>query len=473
MTQGSSVPLTQAIEDEVFLTPRVVDQRAFEELAGSLKGIVRDAVQQSEALLTSTGDVKLLGQQLKDATRELQQRVESAVRVVPTLDQRVAKVEQVLDRAETTLSARESEIRDLTSREVTIDRTRLALMVEEHLTSIVQEKLAGFAEQLVAKALDSGPVSSREIEAMLARLKAAHDRIGSATTAAEARATTLKAQADATAAGILSTVQNKADGLVHEATLQSQAILAEAQERATGMIAEAQSRVDTLLSTFEDQATQVARRTHEPLSELLTAAPSRIAECEQRAGLIVTELEKRLERFQNLAKNASTLTSPEQTERFLAAAESATARAGVTLNRLHEGVEQAEDFSRQLASLSQQAETARQHLSENVQNQTDGIDAIERRLNDVMARQESLRATLDSALARAKEADLAIEEQAARFSQSVEQAAQPAMQRLGQQAQQVGQWLTQLLQQSADVGHRLERVISEARATASGKNTTR
>lgn len=473
MTQGSGVPITQQIEEDIFLTPRVIDQRAFDDLAGSLKVIVCDAVQQSEALLTSTGDVKLLGQQLKDATRELQQRVESAVRVVPTIDQRVARAEQVLDKAETTLSAKEATIRELTSREVIVDRERLALMVEEHLNSIVREKLSGFAEQLVAKALNSGPVTSRELETTMKRLKEAHDRLSTATTAAEAKAAGLKARADETAAGILTGVQAKADQLIEEAQTRSSTIVSEAQGRAAAMIAEAQSRVDALLSSFEDHANDAARRAHAPLDQLLTTAPARIAECEDRAGLIVAELEKRLERFQAIARDASKLVNPAETQRLLAVAESATARATTTLDRLHQGVEQAEDFSRQLASLSQEAQTASQHLNDHVQVQTSGIEAIEKRLADASARQETLRTTLEEALAKAKEADASIEDQARQVAASVEQAAQPAIQRLGQQAQQVGQWLTQLLQQSADTGHRLERVLSEARATASGKPPSR
>jgi DNA repair exonuclease SbcCD ATPase subunit len=473
MTQGSSVPTTQHTQNDVFLSPRVVDQRAFDELTGSLKGIVRDAVQQSEALLSSTGEVKLLGQQLTDATRELQQRVESAVRVVPTLDQRVAKVEQVLDKAESALAAKEQQVRELTTREVVIDRQRLALMVEEHLTSIVREKLATFSDQLVAKALESGPVTSRELEATMKRLKEAHDKVASATTAAEGKAATLKFQADATAASILTTVHAKADRLIGDAMTRSQTIVSEAQGKAAALIADAQARVDSLLSSFEDHATQVARRAHDPLEQLLKAAPAQVAQCEARAGLIVGELEKRLDQFEAAARQTGALVNPAETQRFLDAAQTASGRAAATLTTLHKGLDQAEDFSRQLASLTSQAETARNHLSENVLTQADNIDTIERRLQEIGAKQDALKAALDQALTRARQADASIEEQSKRFADSIEQAAQPGMQRLGQQAQQVGQWLTQLLQQSADVGHRLERLISEARATASGKNTGR
>lgn len=469
MTQGPVGPLAQQVEDDIFLTPRVLDQRAFEDLAGSLKGIVRDAVQQGEALVASTGDVKLLGQQLKDATRELQQRVDSAVRVVPTLDQRVAKVEQALDRAESSLNAKEAIVRELTSKEISIDKERLALMVEEHLSAIVKDKLASFSERLVSKALEAGPVASRELEATMRRLKDVHDKAGVATTAAEQRVASLKTQADATAASIVSGVQGKADQLISEAEARSGAIVSQAQGHASALFAEAQSKVESMLASFEDHAQQIARQAHEPLEQILRTAPARIAECEDRAGLIVAELERRLERFKAVAGEAAKLANPVETERFITTANETTNRATTTLNRLHEGVEQAEEFSRQLATLSQQAQTAREHLTHDVDVHVGAINAIEKRLSEIGSKQEALRTMLEQALSKAQEADATIEEQAAKCAQTVEQAAQPAMQRLGMQAQQVGAWLQNLLQQSADVGHRLERVMSEARATASGK----
>ena len=85
--------------EQVFLSPRVVDERAFEELSGSLKGLIKDAAGQSRALIATTGEVKLLGDQLREATKELQARVETAVRVIPTLDQRMNRAEQLLDAA--------------------------------------------------------------------------------------------------------------------------------------------------------------------------------------------------------------------------------------------------------------------------------------------------------------------------------------------------------------------------------------
>src|SRR5262245_44862 len=63
--------------DKVFITPRIVDERAFEELAGSLRNMVKDAGAQSQALLASTTEVKVVGEQLREATRELQAKVET------------------------------------------------------------------------------------------------------------------------------------------------------------------------------------------------------------------------------------------------------------------------------------------------------------------------------------------------------------------------------------------------------------
>src|SRR5262245_56871729 len=102
----AALPAVETMLEKVFLTPRVVDQRAFDELASSLRALVHDAAAQGQGLLATTSEVKLLSDQLREATRELQQRVESAARVVPSLDERVGRAEVLLDRTGKELAAR-------------------------------------------------------------------------------------------------------------------------------------------------------------------------------------------------------------------------------------------------------------------------------------------------------------------------------------------------------------------------------
>lgn len=82
----SAAPRPGSIEeilDRVFLTPRVVDQRAYEELAERLKALVKEAASQTAALTTAAGEVRLLIESLRDASKELGDKVVAAERTSP------------------------------------------------------------------------------------------------------------------------------------------------------------------------------------------------------------------------------------------------------------------------------------------------------------------------------------------------------------------------------------------------------
>lgn len=82
--------------DRMFLSPRIVDQAALETFAESLRSLIRDAASHQRALDLASTEVKGLGGQLREASRELGERVDRAARVVPTVDQRVAALEALL-----------------------------------------------------------------------------------------------------------------------------------------------------------------------------------------------------------------------------------------------------------------------------------------------------------------------------------------------------------------------------------------
>ena len=72
-------PASQTIE-EVFLTPRVLDRRAFEDYAESLKRLIKDATGEGQSLSRTAADVRVLRDQLAAATAEAQRRLDATVR---------------------------------------------------------------------------------------------------------------------------------------------------------------------------------------------------------------------------------------------------------------------------------------------------------------------------------------------------------------------------------------------------------
>lgn len=137
----------------IFLSPRVIDQRSADELSESLRGLVRDAAAQGRSLAATASEVKGLGGHLREATQQLRERVETAARVVPGIDERVAKVETLLNEAGRTLGDRLGELRAILADETRLDRAAIAEQVRAAVGSAVDSIVAGAVGQVEARGL--------------------------------------------------------------------------------------------------------------------------------------------------------------------------------------------------------------------------------------------------------------------------------------------------------------------------------
>jgi len=469
MTQRAQGRGVEHPEDEVFLSPRVIDQRAFEEFSGALKTLVRDAAQHKAALESSSVEVKELGQQLRDATKDLQAKVETAVRVVPTLDQRVARAEEAAARAEAQLAERERLVREAVASHVTIDRAMLEAALAQHLPGILRDRLRELTAELARKAIESVPEAANAIDN--ARERADHARIAfeeSVALAVEAS----RRRADEARAALEASVRQAIDlAGEHASRLDAMHVqaIARLEERAAEAVEQAKQDAARAATAAAGHAIDAARQTGSVLDRLLSESPARIAEIEDRAGLVVTEMEKRLARAGAQAREIVKAVERVDAAGFQDLEKSLSSRSGEAIAQIKAALAQADAMGRQLASLAQQADVARQHLAESVLGSAERIDSMEKQLAELRQGQDLVRGALHDALTRAQEADTALEAQAARIGTALEQSTQPTLNRLTSQVQQMGQWLTQLIQQCGDVGHRLERTVSEARAVSAGR----
>ncbi len=90
--------------DQVFLTPRVLDARAFTEYSATLQDLLKEAAGHQTSLQSVSSEVQALHQGLRDATTELQRRLDVAVRVLPGIDARLAKADKLVAEADQALN---------------------------------------------------------------------------------------------------------------------------------------------------------------------------------------------------------------------------------------------------------------------------------------------------------------------------------------------------------------------------------
>lgn len=496
MAEQSGVKAPEQIASEMFLSPRVIDQRSFEELSTLLRGLVKDAASQGRTLISTTGEVKSISQQLREATKELQTRVETALRVVPTLDQRATKAEQLLERATGELTAREQSIRELVSREASLDKSALQKLVQEHLGSVVREKLSGFADDLSKTALATHESQRKEIEGTLARLEAARrlldadagaieTRLGASVSRAaetsdrvrteiDAKLAELERAADQAAATHADAMAAKIENAVRERIALSREQFEDVLRQTEARLAEREARTQQRL----EEATRGAQ---ERLGDALRAMAQGVGALEERAANVGTQLDARLSRFKDEAQGVV---------RALAEHANEQAEQAIASGRTGKVIEEANDLAarltqasaearatqrdagallRELAAMRERADESHARLAKTLAGGGGNLDALEQKIDQVRAGHDLIRNALSEVMVKAQQVDIDLERHADTQREAMERVAKPILEGVAEQVRQMGQWLSQLLQEASVAGKALELAARERPADRSAR----
>jgi chromosome segregation ATPase len=160
---GGDLPEMQTIEQRlgrVFVSPRVVDQHAFEQFSSTLRDLMREAATHGRTLLSATNDIRSLDVHVKEAGKELQGSLEAASKALPQIDQRLAKAEQVAAIVNKDVATRLEQLKNLA-----IDQEAITASVRRQMQSIVErvtrEETEAFAAS-ITKLMDDRVLHARE-----------------------------------------------------------------------------------------------------------------------------------------------------------------------------------------------------------------------------------------------------------------------------------------------------------------------
>lgn len=144
--------LHQAVE-QVFLSPRVIDQRAFDEFAGQLSKLTKEAGKAGESLAITHGQVKALSDQLRGLTSDLTTKTDAAIKALPVIEAKAAKVQQLMAHVgNETAIAKARELRDSVAQELLAQRDGLVRQLTTELReSVMRDLLADVQTQLQAQ----------------------------------------------------------------------------------------------------------------------------------------------------------------------------------------------------------------------------------------------------------------------------------------------------------------------------------
>jgi len=125
----------------VFLSPRVVDQQAFTELADELRSIIDDATSSASHLRTTTEEITAVREELREAAGRQRQAIEIATKLMRALDAKnreAAATQRALGVAEAQAAQREASFSGMVDDAV----KRAVGDIEERLSRSIDERAA-------------------------------------------------------------------------------------------------------------------------------------------------------------------------------------------------------------------------------------------------------------------------------------------------------------------------------------------
>lgn len=146
------------LEQEIFLSTRVVDQRSFEELAGTLQRIIRESVAQGRSLLSASDQVRGVSDNLRSLIRDLQLRTEQAAKAAPQLEAKLSRAQALVSRVtnESAL-AKAREMRDAVLHELEAQREALVREAVAKVIAESREQIEAQVRKVIGEAVAQSP----------------------------------------------------------------------------------------------------------------------------------------------------------------------------------------------------------------------------------------------------------------------------------------------------------------------------
>ena len=150
--------------DRVFVSPRIVDQTVFEDWSARLRQLLSEMSSHQKTAAGAAADLRGLESQIKEATRALQQKMDTAIKIVPTIDQRIARAEDAITAAGREVATTLQRLEAVKNRQIEIDQTKLEALVSDLATRSIEKLLAERGAALAAQADERVRDATRRFE---------------------------------------------------------------------------------------------------------------------------------------------------------------------------------------------------------------------------------------------------------------------------------------------------------------------
>ncbi|HCT44769.1 MAG: hypothetical protein CMJ35_15765 [Phycisphaerae bacterium] len=148
-------------EDELFLTPRVLDAGAFARYADTLRGIIAQASAQGRTLEDFSADAEAMIKRCDDASETVNKRLQSGIRMLKMIDERAARTDALLEKVQRALpdaQAMSDQIDRVIDERLKASETRINALITQ------AEGRAQVAEERAIVAIERSQKQANELE---------------------------------------------------------------------------------------------------------------------------------------------------------------------------------------------------------------------------------------------------------------------------------------------------------------------
>lgn len=350
--------------EAMFLTPRVIDRRTFEEYSGLLRELIREAAGESRTLRNAAGEVRSMQEGLERAAAELAGRLDAVLKVMPLLEHRITRMEQLMAATSDAPRLQEEVSRHIAAATRSVcDETVAALRRQaDRIVEDLAGDLARAAREAHAGIDAARQESGRQVENLLREAK---QTIESACADARRRVADAARECGIGADHVMEQWRAAEASLARRAA-ELEAGLGHAAAQAHELALRETSRSRAELHKAVEDATRHA-------DQLLSDLDARLDKVHQWASRVVAEVEERLDAWSRRTAQITAELGPEALETV-----------------------------RNLPALIEQARKERLDLDEAIRAGADRIEGQSAALERLAARQEELSAAINAALSRAQ-----------------------------------------------------------------------
>jgi chromosome segregation ATPase len=393
-------PLRRAGED-IFLSPRVIDQSTFDQLATLLRQLVEGATAAGETLTRRTLDSQRSLKALVDASPAMEARLEKAARASSALDARLADLERLARQAA-------GQTRSVTDADIKLDE-----MVKGKLASF-QTRLDDAVAIAIARISAAAEEATGAVRAtgqqMLAGVTGARDDLE---TLAGETLGRIRSAADAARDEVDEAGQRAVDRIIaitKTTTAHADELSAAAERFIKARLDEGVQRIGTEMERGKGRAEAAIARLDEQMSPLITRAAGAADRLQHRFDAIREAAAATLPdigRLEALCRQASELDARDES------GQPAAGSLAAIVAEARELAEAVRTAGADLDTAREDAETARTQLAES-------MDAAGGWLDRMIAQSESLQDTLRQASQVCDAAEQAIEQRRRELREAVE-----------------------------------------------------